>query len=257
MRSLTLDAKRKGKMTPNLSAERDFFKAIKSVSAEAAKIVKQYTEGATIKNPIEMQRRLDAYAKQIGPWAVEQSAKLLQRVQKSNAKAYKEQSKIMGNAIKAGFIEQETGKVGLALLHEQVALIQSLPVEAGLRAQRIAAKNFAEGMRATPDPSVIKELQEEMGMTEQVAVNRARLIARTETARANASFVQARAVALGVTHYVWRTTMDGAERHSHARMNGKTIAYDKPPKLSDGTVGHAGTFPNCRCYQDPVLPDDY
>ncbi len=93
-------------------------------------------------------------------------------------------------------------------------------------------------------------------MTAEVAVNRAKLIARTETARANSSFVQARAAAIGAKGYIWRTTMDGAERESHAEMNGEYVEYAHPPILTDGTTGHAGTFPNCRCYQDPVLPEE-
>lgn len=259
IRSLTLDAKKEKKdMLPSKSAEREFFRALKSVAEQSSKIVYQHSNGkAELKNIDVMMKRLTAYAEQLGPWATAQSAKLLQSVQKSNARAYRAQSKIMGQAIKEGVIEGEVGKTAMALINEQVALIKSLPIEAGLRAQSIAAKNFENGMRAYPDPAVVQQLQDEMGMTEQVAVNRAKLIARTETARANASFVQTRAVAIGVTHYIWRTTMDGAERHSHAKMNGKMIAYDKPPSLSDGTTGHAGTFPNCRCFQDPVLPKDY
>lgn len=95
-----------------------------------------------------------------------------------------------------------------------------------------------------------------MERSTQVAVNRAKLIARTETARANAAFVQVRASSVGAKGYIWRTTMDGAERESHAEMNGEFVSYDSVPTLSDGTRGHAGTFPNCRCWQDPVLPED-
>jgi uncharacterized protein with gpF-like domain len=38
-------------------------------------------------------------------------------------------------------------------------------------------------------------------------------------------------------------------------MEGKFVAWDKPPKLTDGTTGHAGEFPNCRCYPEPVIPE--
>jgi SPP1 gp7 family putative phage head morphogenesis protein len=161
----------------------------------------------------------------------------------------------MAEALKTGVARQEVGQVAFALLNEQVDLIKSLPIEAGLRAQDIAAENFLAGRRAAVDPETVARLKEEMGMSTEVAVNRARLIARTETARANASFVQARAQSVGVLGYIWRTTMDGAERHSHAEMNGVFVPYNKVPHLSDGTKGHAGTFPNCRCWQDPVLPE--
>lgn len=256
VRSLTMDAK-KSKMKAPSNAEREFFKALSSVAKQSAKIVNQHADGASLKSDSVMIKRLADYAKKIGPYAIEQSAKMLQQVQKKNAQEWAKQSKLLGRVLKTEVIESAVGETAMLLLHEQVGLITSIPIEAGFRAQQIAAKKFAEGLRASPDPSVIDQLVNEMGMTEEVATNRAKLIARTETARANSSFVQARATALESEGYIWRTTMDGAERHSHAKMNGKYVRWDRPPRLSDGTVGHAGTFPNCRCYPDPVLPDDY
>lgn len=243
----------------NTAAEREFYRALKKVGQHSGHIVEAYTEGASIKDLQAMTKALEDYSKAITPWAIRQSEKMLSRVQKKNYKAYEKQSKEMSKLLKSelgqNIGQKDVGRVAYDLLHEQVALIKSLPLEAGYRAQRIAAQNFLEGTRAVPDPGIVDELRKEMGMSTEVAINRAKLIARTETARANASFVQARAENLGVTHYVWRTTMDGAERPAHKKMNGKVIAYDAPPTLSDGTTGHAGTFPNCRCWQDPVLPD--
>jgi uncharacterized protein with gpF-like domain len=45
-------------------------------------------------------------------------------------------------------------------------------------------------------------------------------------------------------------------RESHKAMNGKFVRWDSPPTLSDGTTTHAGQIYNCRCYPDPVLPED-
>jgi uncharacterized protein with gpF-like domain len=38
-------------------------------------------------------------------------------------------------------------------------------------------------------------------------------------------------------------------------MEGKFVTWDDPPTL-DGMKGHAGQFPNCRCYPEPVIPED-
>lgn len=255
IKSLTLDALKRDKYKASTAAERQFYSSLRKVAQTAGKIVETHAEGASLRNEPAMQKALQNYSEQLTPWATRQATKMLEQVNKSNKAAYNRASKQMGKAIKVGVGQADTGKAAIALLNEQVALIKSIPLEAGLRAQNIAAENFLQGNRAIPDQSVIDDLKEQMGMSTEVATNRARLIARTETARANASFVQARAAAVGVTHYVWRTTMDGAERKSHAQMNGKIIAYDTPPTLSDGTSGHAGTFPNCRCYQDPVIPE--
>lgn len=285
IRSLSFDAKKaareskKSKFKASSAAERDFYRALKRVAQMSGSIVDAHTEGADITSLKKMTKALEDYSKQIEPWARRQSAKMLEAVSRSNIRAYKRDSKAIGKALEAGVGQGETGRVAVALMNEQVALIKSLPIEAGLRAQRIAAENFLKGNRAQVDPETVErflrerrqdiefhnmfarasgtaEFKEEMERSTEVAVNRAKLIARTETARANSSFVQARAQSVGSTHYIWRTTMDGAERESHAKMNGKTIAYANPPRLSDGTTGHAGTFPNCRCWQDPVLPDD-
>lgn len=285
IRSISFDAKKKArennktKFKASSAAERQFFRALKQVARQSGHIVDAYTKGAEITDLKKMTKQLDDYAKLIEPWARRQSAKLLEQVSRSNARAYRNQSKLMGKALQTGVAEQDTGVVAWQLMQEQVALIQSIPLEAGERAQRIAYEAFLSGSRARPDESIVRRFEkerrlaismhnqmveesgegkywdEEMERTTEVAVNRAKLIARTETARANASFVQARAAAVGAKGYIWRTTMDGAERDSHAEMNGKFVEYTKPPRLSDGTKGHAGTFPNCRCWQDPVLPD--
>lgn len=284
IRSLSFDAKKaareqqKTKFKASNSAERDFARALKEVAKQSGHIVDAYTNGAQIKDLKKMTKDLETYSERIGPWARRQSEKLLEAVSRSNARAYSRSSKAMGQALKLGIANREMGPVAVALQNEQVALIKSLPIEAGLRAQRIATENFLKGTRAQVDPELVEkflkerrntiemnnlfaqyagtpEFNEEMERSTEVAVNRAKLIARTETARANASFVQARAASVGSQGYIWRTTMDGAERHSHAEMNGKYVEYNNPPRLSDGTRGHAGTFPNCRCWQDPVLPE--
>lgn len=270
--------KTKNKYKASNSAERDFFRSLKEVAKQSGHIIDAYTTGADITNLKKMTKALEDYSELITPWARRQSAKLLEAVSKSNLRAYKNQSKAIGKALELGVAKQETGAVAISLLNEQVALIKSLPIEAGLRAQRIAAENYLKGTRAQVDPELVErflqerrtsiemqnlfaqhagteEFKEEMERSTEIAVNRAKLIARTETARANSAFVQARAKSVGSVGYIWRTTMDGAERESHAKMNGKYVEYSSPPRLTDGTQGHAGTFPNCRCWQDVVLPD--
>lgn len=253
------DAKKliKGKFRPSTNAEAKFYKQLKKVAKESSKIVKRHVKGASIHDPVVLQRELDAYAEKLksSGWAAKQSAEMLKTIANSNYRAYSKNSNEMAKLMKTDLAASEVGDISVALLHEQVGLITSIPIEAGLRAQQIAVENFLQGNRAVPDQSIIDELVNQMGMTEEVAVNRAKLIARTETARANSAFVQGRATAIGSTSYIWRTTMDGAERHSHAEMNGKRVFWNKPPTLSDGMTGHAGSFPNCRCYPDPVLPD--
>lgn len=260
IRSISLDSKSKtrtssGKFKASTTAEKKFMRQLRKVARASGHIVEAHVEGATIKNPVQMQRALEEYSRTITPWAARQSAELLERVGKSNKKSYNQASKAMGAALNRGVAEAEVGAVATQLMIEQVGLIQSIPIEAGLRAQKIALENVVHGTRAEVNEDTVNELKKQLGLSTSVAESRAMLIARTETARANASFTQSRAAAVGAQAYIWRTTMDGAERESHGKMNGKLVRYDSPPKLSDGTVGHAGTFPNCRCYQEPVFDE--
>lgn len=258
IRSLSLDAKKvvKGKFKPSSSAESEFYRQLKKVAIASGHIVESHVEGAELKNSTAMQRALEAYSELLGPWAARQSAKLLKKVSNSNKLAYQKNSQAISTALKLNVAEQDVQFIAYGLMAEQVELIKSIPIEAGQRAQKIAFEAALSGTRAAPNEDTINELQKQLGLSTEVAVSRAKLIAVTETARANASINQARAVAVGAKGYIWRATMDEATRPAHRKMNGKYVEYDKIPTLSDGTKGHAGTFPRCRCFGDPVFDDE-
>lgn len=262
-KELTFDAKKtfKGNFKPSSNAERDFYRALKKVAQVSGHIVDTYVNGAVISKSYEMQEALKKYSENLTPWAVRQSAKLLQQVQKSNKRAYQNKSKTMGRLLQSTFAESEVGDLAVSLLNEQVGLIKSIPVEAGLRAQKIAYEAFLHGTRAAPDQDTIAELEKQMGLTTEVATSRAQLIAVTETARANAAINQSRAMSVGSHQYRWHNSGDGAVRHSHKfykgkPMQGQIFSWDKPPTLDDGTKGHPGTFPRCRCFAEPVFDDE-
>lgn len=263
IRSLTLDASKtiKGKFKPSADAERKFYRSLKKVAQTSGHIVERHVEGVKITNEKEMQAALKAYSEALTPWAQRQSIKLLEQVQKSNKRAYQNKSKAIGTALNFGVAEKEVGDVALRLMNEQVALIKSIPVEAGLRAQKIAVEAFLHGTRAEPDQDTIAELKKQLGLSTEVATSRALLIARTETARANASFNQARAVTVGSGQYRWHNSGDGAVRESHKFYKGKKLQgmvffWDELPTLDDGMTGHPGTFPNCRCFAEPMFSDE-
>ncbi len=275
-KSFAFDAPKK--YTPPQTAEANFARALRKVARIVGHIIDSHTTGATIHDDTDMMKALTAYSKTLEPWARRQSEKLLQKVSQSNKRAFMSNSKKMSAALRDNVLADENvGHVALTLLHEQVNLIKSIPIEAGQRAQRIAVDNIMKGKRIKPDEATVAELlrlrredvkisgfglgddpvySEEMARSTEVAVNRATLIARTETARANAAFTEARAVSVGARKYIWRCTRDGAERTAHREMHGEEVDYAHPPTLSDGTTGHAGTFPNCRCWQEPVFDDE-
>lgn len=264
MKSLSLDAKKetfKGKFKPSNAAEREFAKQLKKVARASGGIVDTHVDGVQIIKPEEMHQALKKYSEALTPWARRQSAKMLEKVQRSNKSAYTKKSKALGKLLNENLFEESTGLVAIDMLTEQVELIKSIPLEAGLRAQRIAFEAAMHGTRAAPDQDTIDELQKQMGMTTEVAINRARLIARTETARANASINQARAMNVGSRQYRWHNSGDGSVRESHRiyrgkRLQGKIFSWDDPPTLDDGMTGHPGTFENCRCFAEPVFDEE-
>ena len=271
IKKLTFDAKSKektirGKFKPSVHAEREFSKSLRKVAKASGAIVNRHVKGVKIASPEKMQKELDDYAKKLEPWARSQAEKMLATVMRSNKSAYSakkaqlKEAGIIGKELRSVIEETETGAIALSLIEEQVGLIQSLPLEAGQRAQRIATEAVLAGTRAQVNSDTVRELQKELGLTTEVAESRAKLIAITETARANAAINQSRAMSAGSGKYRWHNSGDEAVRHSHKiykgrKMQGQIFSWDDPPTLSDGMTGHPGTFPRCRCFAEPVFED--
>ncbi len=263
-KSLVFDAKKtlKGKFKPSSTAERQFYKQLRKVAAASGHIVEQHIQGHKLLDENRMQEELIRYSNKLTPWAERQAAKMLEQVQKSNKRAYQIKSKVIGKALNLGVVEKEVGDVAFRLMNEQVGLIKSIPIEAGLRAQKLAFEAVLAGTRAEANQDTIAEIERQLGLTTEVATSRALLIARTETARANAAINQSRAMAVGSGQYRWHNSGDEAVRPSHKyyrgsrKLQGMIFSWDNPPTLTDGMKGHPGTFPNCRCFAEPIFADE-
>ena len=202
----------------------------------------------------QMNEALIAYSKLIDPWARRQAGKMLEKVSRANKRAMTKNSKEMGRLLKTTVAQADVGIAAAQMMHEQVELIKSIPLKAALRVQEITRGFIYEGKRAD---EVAQALAEQGKVSESTAM----LIARTEVARANASINQARSQAVGSTHYRWRNSGDESVRLAHKKYHGKQLdgmvfSWDSPPHLDDGTVGHPGTFPNCRCFAEPYFPEE-
>lgn len=83
----------------------------------------------------------------------------------------------------------------------------------------------------------------------------AKVIARTETAKLQASIREDRSKSLGSKAYIWIASNDRRTRPSHKAMNGVVVFWrpdDKKPLL-DKMRGNAGEFPNCRCSSKTIF----
>lgn len=225
---------------------------LKKVGKASGHIVGLYIDGTKIIDERAMQKELSAYAKLIGPWAAKQSSKMLKQVSAKNAKAMSANNKLIAQGMRV-VAASNVGAAATALMEEQVALIQSIPLRAGERAQKLAMEAVYNGTRAD-------EIAKELSATGEVSESDAARIARTEVSRSNTALTHARATSIGSSGYYWRNSGDASVRHSHfwykgKKMDGQFFRWDTPPTLDDGTTGHAGTFPNCRCYPEPAFAD--
>jgi len=199
--------------------------------------------------PEELARLLRQYAETIKPWAGSVAEGMVATVAQKDEAAWDKLGKDIGRELRKELRTAPTGAALQAFMREQVKLIKSLPEEAADRVMHVVAVAAVEGKRAD---AVMKDIME----TGKVTESRARLIARTEVARVASGLTMMRAKHVGSTHYVWRTSGDADVRESHKKMAGKVVAWDEPPEVDPGKRYHAGMFPNCRCYPEPILTDE-
>ncbi|PHM33319.1 phage minor head protein [Xenorhabdus innexi] len=194
---------------------------------------------------------LDSYSELITPWAQRVAQRFALDVNRHNEKQWRERSQIISQELRNLVDHAPVGQVMRSIIDEQIKYIKSLPIEAADRVYDIhnqAIEAVVTGGRHEP-------FAQEIARTGEVALSRAKLIARTELGRAQTALTQARAQTIGSTGYIWRTADDGDVRHSHQKMEGQFVEWGSPPIL-DGLTGHAGTLPNCRCYCEVVIPED-
>ena len=194
-----------------------------------------------------IQRLLEQYASLITPWANATAAAMLRDVHYRDTKNWSELTKNMGEAMREEMLNAPTGETLRLLQAEQVALITSIPLKAAERVHKLTMEGLISSAR-------FDEIKKDLLRTTKVTESRATLIARTEVGRASTNLAQARAVYVGSEGYIWRTARDGDVRRSHKQMEGKFVAWNKPPTLEKMT-GHAGCLPNCRCFPEIVLPE--
>ena len=192
--------------------------------------------------------RLRKYAELISPWAKSVAERMLADVSRKDRDAWRSRSAEMGRLLAREIETAPTGEVMRRLMAEQVELIRSLPIEAAQRVHHLVTEGISNGARAD-------QIATEIMRTGAVTRSRATLIARTEVGRASTTLTQARAQSIGSEGYIWRTADDNDVRRSHRKMAGKFVPWNRPPTL-DGLTGHAGALPNCRCYAEPVIPQE-
>lgn len=127
---------------------------------------------------------------------------------------------------------------------ETVSLVKNLSGDMADRIERLALGSILEGRGNRETEKLLSEI-------DGIGRRRAKLIARDQASKLNGAMNQFRQEQAGVTHFIWRTVVDGRERASHRARNGKTYAWDKPPSGE-----RPGQQINCRCRASAVIVDE-
>lgn len=190
-----------------------------------------------------------AYAKLIEPWAASVGQRMVTEVAARERAAWMEVARKMGGAIRQQIARAPTGMVMRQALAEQVKLITSLPTDAAERVHKLSLEAVVQGGRAS-------EIAAEIMRSGDVSRSRAETIARTEVSRTQVELAKANAMSVGSTHFIWRTVGDSRVRETHRELNGQSFRWDEPPECDPGHHALPGGIWNCRCWAEPVIPDD-
>lgn len=115
-----------------------------------------------------------------------------------------------------------------------------------IKLRKIVADHVYKGR---PRSELIKIIQNRLNISK----DRAKFIARQETALFTAEFKQAQYESSGIKKYKWRAVGDSRTRPRHKELNGTIQYWNDPPLLEQGRRGHPGEDFNCRCTASPIV----
>lgn len=134
-----------------------------------------------------------------------------------------------------------------ASLAENVGLIKSIPAQYLTQVEGIVMRSYSAGRDLE---AMVKELR----TLYPKATDRAELIARDQSNKANAVVNRTRQLELGITEAIWMHSHAGkTPRPDHLAANGKRYNIAEGCKIS-GEFIQPGEQINCRCVCRPILP---
>ncbi|HDX3894126.1 TPA: phage head morphogenesis protein [Escherichia coli] len=235
----------------NRQAEIRYRTSLRRIARAVGDIVNGRYDGSN-DSITEIIEALERYSEIIIPWATRVAENFTADIVRKNDEQWRKHSKTISRELRNLVNSAPPGQLMKSIVAEQVKYIKSLPLEAADRVYDIQNR----AIEAVVTGGIAEHFAKEIAASGDIAKSRADLIARTELGRATGALDQARALSIGSNGYIWRTAEDGDVRHSHREMEGKFVEWGKPPTL-DGMTGHAGEFPNCRCYKEIVFPTSH
>lgn len=144
---------------------------------------------------------------------------------------------------------------------ENASLIRKLTDETREDIEAIVSRGFRQGKSAaTLKKEILNGTDLDPGRFRKTKT-RAKLIARDQVNKLNGQLTEMRQTELGITQYIWRTSIDERVRESHKVMEGKTCRWDNAAVYKSGAkwisraaIGgvelHPGQDYQCRCYAE-------
>lgn len=137
-----------------------------------------------------------------------------------------------------------------AHIDANIALIKSIPEQYHKQVTGVVMRSYSAGRDLGTMTSELKALY-------PAASNRATLIARDQSNKANATVSRTRQLELGITEAVWMHSHAGkTPRPSHVAADGKRYNIAEGC-LIDGEYIQPGTEINCRCVSRAIIPKTF
>jgi len=226
--------------------EAKYARQLRLIVQEVNRIASTY-DITTVQGANRAQEALQRYSAQLEPWAILQAKNIFDALNNQDLMLWRRQAKQISKGLKEVIFKTPIGEMQRQFIFDQVKLIKTLPLNAGLKAQQFAQENLISGARHETKIAAIQALGD-------LTVGQARRIARTETSKQSSALTQARGISIGATHYIWRTSKDRAVRPSHQHMEGVVCSLHNPPEVEPGMFYNAGCTYNCRCIPEILIP---
>jgi len=133
--------------------------------------------------------------------------------------------------------------------HSNSLLIKDIPHKTSLQIVEQATQALIDGQNPRDTYNAILDIMKDRT---DVSDSRAKLIARDQVSKLNGQLTMERQVDIGVDSYIWRTVGDERVRDTHADNEDQTFTWDNPP----AETGHPGEDYQCRCWAEPILPEE-
>ena len=250
----TTDAKRTKKpFERNGGIEYDYAQQLVEVAKRIEDLMAAYNPADT-NTTSKVIAALQQYSRKLDRWANKAVSKIVYRLNEDDERKWNAHAEMMTRELRYEINHAPIDGLMRQYLADNVDLIQSLPLEAAIKIQRLALKNLYTGkQRAEGLADAIQKIG-------QMTRSRAMLIARTEVSRVTTGLTKARAEELDLNWYVWRTSRDVRVRHSHSIMDNVLVKWSDPasPERLNGdkrVYGYynPGEIFNCRCFAQPLI----